>query len=155
MTIITQEIHVSIYAKRKSKVRPDDGIAMFDIFDHQIVKLLAGHNLPTLADYLALTGGVPVYLLQLPPNHMNRDEFIVLTEQLTKEVQAARQRVLQLEQACKDNESDMDVEQLNSALVDLNRSVKAEWEHACHVHAINASKFRSDVGTLLEIRCKL
>ena len=37
---------------------------------------------------------------------MDCDEFVVLTERLTKEVQTARQRVLQLEEACNDHGSE-------------------------------------------------
>ena len=68
--------------------------------------LLAGYNLSILPDYQALTGEVPVYALQLHPNHMDCDEFIVLTQQLTNEVQTPRQRILHIEEACNDNGSE-------------------------------------------------
>lgn len=84
--------------------------------------------------YLNLTDGTPVEPLELPPKYMDRVTWLKLTSKLNDEVQAARER--------QDG-------------VAINQALKNRWNHVFFTRPMNAEKFRSQLGALLDERFSL
>ena len=87
--------------------------------------------------YLNLTDGTPVEPLELPPKYMDRVTWLKLTSKLNDEVQAARESQRQ-----------------DNGRV-LNQALKNRWNHVFFTRPMNAEKFRSQLGALLDERFSL
>lgn len=103
----------------------------------EINLLLKPYDLDSVAAYLNLTGGTPVEPLELPPKYMDRETWLELTSKLNNEVQAARESQRQ------DNGRA------------LNQALKNRWNHVFFTRPMNAEKFRSQLGALLDERFSL
>lgn len=103
----------------------------------EINLILKPYDLDSVAAYLNLTGGAPVEPLELPPKYMDREAWLKITSMLNDEVQAARESQKQ------DNGQA------------LNQALKNRWNHVFFTRPMNAEKFRSQLGALLEERFSL
>lgn len=90
----------------------------------------------SFASYLDLTGGTPTEPLELPPNYMDAVAWLKETARLTDELQAARGRD-------------------GGGGTAVNQAVKARWNHVFFKRPIDAEKFRSRLGALVDERYSL
>lgn len=103
----------------------------------EINLMLKPYNLDSLGAYLDLTGGTPVEPLELPPKYMDRVTWLWITATLNDAVQAARESQKQ------DNGRA------------LNQALKNRWNHVFFTRPMDADKFRSQLGALLDERFSL
>ena len=88
----------------------------------------------SFASYLDQTGGVPTEPLELPPKYMDRSEWLKETARLTDEVQAARE---------------------SESNGRIKKAVQNRWNHVFFKRPVDADKFRSQLGALIDKRYSL
>lgn len=99
----------------------------------EIDLFLKGYDV-SLAGYLAQTGGAPSEPLELPLKYMDRSEWLKETARLSDEVQAARE---------------------SESNGRIKKAVQNRWNHVFFKRPIDADRFRSQLGALIDKRYSL